>query len=188
MIIAIKQEDKTIVAFSNCDAYAYFTEKDLVDDDNIALKFSGDKLIGFADMDRRSDIFFYDKDFLNMEITPKNLVREVVPYVKQKLKDNDKPIDDNGNWGNAIVFCQDNHIYGIDPYFGVYEADDYVCHGYRIEAVRSCLDQTKGLPAEERILKAIDFSCKLKRENLYPLVIADTSTKQIKRVMQGESK
>ena len=187
MIIAIKEKGKVVIGYSNTDFWGRLTDKDYVEEENVAIKFSETgNIFAFANMDRRSDIFLYNDDFINTEVNPKTLIRTIIPYIKEKLIENDKPIDENGNWRNALVICNKNHIYDIDPTFGFYESNDYVCHGYRVETLKSVLDATTNLPAEERIMKAVNFSNKLHKENLFPIVITDTTSKKIKCIYQGE--
>ena len=188
MIIAIKDKDRVVMACSNTDSLDGLTDMDYVDEENVAIKFSkSGKVFGFANMDRRSDMLLYDDVFMGLDITPQTIVKDVIPYIKCELKENDIPIAEDGNWQNALIICDNEHIYDIDPTFGFYEADDYVCHGYRVETLKSVLDATIGLPAEERILKAVSFASKLHKENLFPIVITDTKNKQFKRIYQGEN-
>ena len=187
MIIAIKEKGKVVIGYSNTDFWCGLTDKDYVEEENVAIKFSETgNIFAFANMDRRSDIFLYNDDFLKTEVNPKTLIRTIIPYIKEKLIENGKPVDENGNWRNALVICNKNHIYDIDPMFGFYESNDYVCHGYRVETLKSVLDETTNLPAEERIMRAVNFSNKLHKENLFPIIITDTTSKTIKCIYQGE--
>ena len=187
MIIAIKEKDRVVVCLSNTDRWCCLTEKDFVDKENLAINFSKTgKIFALSNMDRLSDILLYDDEFMDLEITPKTIVRDVIPYIKCELKENDKPINEDGNWGNALVICDNERLYDVDPYFGFCEASDYVCHGYKVETIKSVLDQTTSLPAEERILKAVSFANMLHKQNLFPIVITDTKTKQLKNIYKGE--
>ena len=187
MIIAIKDKDRVVMAYSNTDCLDGLTDMDYVDEENVAIKRSKTgKVFGFAVMDRRSDMLLYDDVFMGLDITPQAIVKDVIPYIKCELKENDIPIDENGNWQNALIICDNEHIYDIDPTFGFYEANDYVCHGYRVETIKSVLDATTNLPAEERIMKAVTFSNKLHKENLFPIVITNTTSKTIKCIYKGE--
>ena len=187
MIIAIKDKDRVVMACSNTDRLNRLTDKDYVDKENVAIKFSkNDNVFGFAAMDRRSDILLYDDVFMDLEINAQTIIKDVIPYIKCELKENNKPVDENGNWQNALIICDNEHVYDIDPTFGFYESDDYVCHGYRVETLKSVLDATIGLPAEERIIKAVSFASKLHKENLFPIVITDTKSKKFKNIYQGE--
>lgn len=188
MIIAIKEKGKVVIGYSLTDSWGSLSEKDYVDEENIAIKFSDTgKVFALSDMNRRADILLYDDDFLNMEITSKNIVKELIPFIKKKLKENDKPIDEDGRWKNDLIICDEDHIYDIDTRFGFYEADDYVCHGYKVETLKSVLDETKDLPAEERIVKAISFASRLHKESYFPLIITDTKAKQFKPIYEGEN-
>ena len=187
MIIAIKDKDRVVVACSTVDSLDGISDLDYVDEENVALKFSQTgKAFGLAIMDRRSDMLLYDEVFMGLEITPKTIVKDVIPYIQCELKENDKPVDEDGSWQNALVICDNEHIYDIDPKFGFSEAEDYVCHGYRVESLKSVLDATRHLPAEERIIRAVNFANKLHKENLFPLVITDTKSQKFKNIYQGD--
>jgi hypothetical protein len=187
LIIAIKDKDRVVMACSNTDRLNRLTDKDYVDKENVAIKFSkNDNVFGFAAMDRRSDILLYDDVFMDLEINAQTIIKDVIPYIKCELKENNKPVDENGNWQNALIICDNEHIYDIDPTFGFYEADDYVCHGYNVETIKSVLDATTNLSAEERIMKVVSFASKLHKEDLFPLIITDTKTKQFKYIYKGE--
>ena len=189
MIIAIKEKDKVVVGLSNNDGWVGFPNSDYIDPENVAIKFSDSgKLFACADMNRRSDILLYDEEFLNKEITPKTIVRDIIPYIEKQLVKNDKPLDDDGRWRNALIICDNENLYDIDPMLGFYEADDYVCHGYRVEPLKSVLDETTNLSAEERIIKAVTFISELFKESLFPLIITDTKSKKFTYIYEGEKK
>lgn len=76
MIIAIKEKDKIVIGYSNAESWGRLSEKDYVDEENVAIKFSEDgKLFACAEMNRRSDILLYDDEFLSKEITSKSIIR-----------------------------------------------------------------------------------------------------------------
>jgi hypothetical protein len=187
LIIAIKDKDRVVIGYTLVDSWGKLPDSDYVDEENLPIKFS-DKEMLFAcpDMNRRSDILLFDDDLLNMDINPKTIVKEMIPYIRESLKQNDKPVDDEGYWKNALIICDNEHIYDIGPKLGFCEADDYICHGYNVETIISVLDETVKLAPEERIVKAVSFACKLQKDNLFPLVITDTRTKQIKCIYRGE--
>ena len=187
MIIAIKDKDRVVIGYSLTDCWGKLAESDYVDTENFAIRFSeSGKVFACADMNRISDILLFDDDLINMEITPKTIVQDMIPYIKQRLKENDNPVDKEGCWRNALLICDNEHIYDIGPKFGFCEAKDYICHGYRVETIISVLDQTENLSPEERIIKALSFTCKLQKESWFPLVITDTKTKQFKFIYKGE--
>lgn len=186
MIIAIKEKDRVVVAFSNTDYWNGLAEQDYVDQENVAIKFTEkEKAFAFAKSDVRADTLVFDDDFLNLEITPKTIIKDVIPYIKKRLEEIGKPLDDDGNWKNALIICDDNHIYDIDPFFGFYEADDYACHGYMVETLKSVLDATKHLSAKERILKAVRFASNSFKENFFPITITDTKNKKFENIFEG---
>lgn len=188
MIIAIKEEDKVVVGYTNCETWGSLGEEDYVDEENLGIRFSKDGvLFGFEEMGVRSDIFLYDDEFMEEEITPKTVVREIIPYIKQRLEDNCLSLDKNGEWKNTLIICKDNHIYDIDRNFGFSEIDDYIAHGYKAETAISILDQTAGLSAKERILKVMEVIGRLTKMDLFPMVITDTKSRQFTRIYKGEN-
>ena len=188
MIIAVKDKDRVVIGYTLADTWGKLTDADYVDEENLAIRFSETgKIFACSDMNRSSDILLFDDDLINMEINPKTVVKEIIPYIKEKLKENDRPINSEGSWRNALLICDDEHIYDIGPKFAFCEGVDYICHGYAIESILSALDETKNLPAEERIVNAVRFYSRLCRESLFPLVITDTKTKQLKAIYEGET-
>lgn len=187
MIIAIKEKDRIVLGYSNADYVEELTDKDCMDKDNVAVKFTGDKAFACPYVSRYSDILLYDDDFLNEEITPKSIVKKLIPYIKSSLQENGKPLDEDGGWDNALVICSGNHVYDIDTGFGFYEVDDYVCHGANVATFKSVLDETTDLSAEQRIIKAVEFGKRLHKRSLFPLIITDTKTKRFKYIDEGEN-
>ena len=187
MIIAIKEKDKVVIGYTNLDTWGRLTNKDYVDEENLAIKFSKTgKVFACPNMNRRSDILLYDDELLNLDVSPKSVVKEIIPYIKERLNENDIPID-KGDWKNALVICDNEHIYDIGPKFAFREAHDFICHGYReAETIISVLDATPSISAEQRIIKAVSFASKIYKENLFPLVITDTKDGKLKVIYEGE--
>ena len=187
MIIAIKEKDKVVIGYTNLDTWDRLANTDYVDEENLAIKFSKTgKVFACPNMNRRSDILLYDDELLNLDVSPKNVVKEIIPYIKERLKENDIPID-KGDWKNALVICDNEHIYDIGPKFAFREVHDFVCHGYReAETIISVLDATPSISAEQRIIKAVSFASKVYKENLFPIVITDTKDGKLKVVYEGE--
>ena len=189
MIIAIKEKDAVVIAYSNdgsCDA---LTDLDRIDEENVAIRFSETGATFAAAVEnRQAEILLYDDEFLKMEVTAKNIVREMIPYIKNKCDGKGMLYRKKDKWDNALVICRDGRLYDVDRTLRFYEADDYVCHGYVADTFESVLDLTAGLPAKERILKAVRFFCKLHKENLFPFVITDTKTKKFEYIYEGENK
>lgn len=187
MIIAIKEKDKVVIGYTNLDSWGRLTNKDYVDEENLAIKFSKTgKVFACPNMNRSSDILLYDDELLNLDVSPKSVVKEIILYIKERLNENDIPID-KGDWKNALVICDNEHIYDIGPKFAFREVHDFVCHGYReAETIISVLDATSSISAEQRIIKAVSFASKIYKENLFPLVITDTKDGKLKVIYEGE--
>ena len=188
MIVAIKEKDKVVVGYNNLDGMCRCCESDYVDEDNVAMKFSSNgRLYACAEMKRSSDKLLYDESFIeNDDVTPKSIIREIIPFIKETCVDNtQKSSNDENGWNNALIICDNDTIYDVGPKFKFSEISDYVCHGYYCESLKSVLDDTTSLPAEERILKAFTFVCKITNESMCPFIITDTKSKQFK-IVKGD--
>ena len=186
MIIAIKEKDKVVVGYSNVDYWLTISDKDTVDEENIAIKVSPTgKLFVMGALNRTSDLFLYDDEFLSMEISPQNIIRKVIPYIKDKLREKGK--NKENEWDNALIICDNESIYALNCAFEFYEVDDYCCYGFKKETLQSVLDENKGLPAEQRILETINFMTKQYKKDFFPLTIIDTKTKEFKHFYKGEN-
>ena len=188
MIIAVKEKDSVVIAYTNVDSWnGYYADEDYVDEENLPIKFSeSGRLYALAELNRVSDVLLSDEGFINSECTPKTIVRSYIPFIKDVSKDNFSTIED-GYWGNALVICDNETIYDIDPQFVFCQVKDFVCHGIGVEVIRCVLDSTVGLSAKERILKAINFACKHNKINLYPIVMTDTKSKKLQVIYEGEN-
>ena len=95
MIIAIKEKDNTVVGFSNTEVLFKFTNADYIDKENLPIRFTEKgKLLGFTHMNRMSDMFLYDENFINIETNEKSIVKEFIPFIKKKLKENKEFLSD----------------------------------------------------------------------------------------------
>ena len=187
MIIAVKDKDRVVIACTITDAWRELADSDYVDDENLPIKItSSGKVFVCSNMNRFSDIILFDNEFLNMDVNPKNIVKEIIPYIKEKVQACNYSLDNEGRWHNAMVICDNEHIYDISPSFYFKEEHDYICHGYNVENLISALDELKGLEPEERIMKALSFVCRFEKTNFFPIVIIDTKNKQFKRIYKGE--
>ncbi|MGN0814956.1 MAG: hypothetical protein ACI4MH_06970 [Candidatus Coproplasma sp.] len=187
MIIAIKEKDRVVVCYSGGDGLSGYSDEEYVDEENVAIKFAGNgTLFACAKACRSSDILLYNDEFLNTDFNPQNVVREIIPFIKKTLQDNYQKIEE-GQWNNCLLICNDRTVYDVTPMFSFREIEDYVCHGYFMETVIGVLDETVGLPAEERIIRAVTLYGKVWKESLFPLVITDTKSRKFKCIFEGET-
>lgn len=193
MLIAIKEKlqegkSRVLLGITNTDFWRDMTDNESVEQENLPATFNTNgQLIAFIKMDRASDILMFDDEFLNKEITNKNIVKEIVPYIKQRFKNCNYKLNKEC-WDNILTVCDNEHIYSLSPDFIFAESDFDTVHGnhYYCNFLKQVLDNTIGEPAEERIVKAFKFCCKQTRDNCFPIVIFDTSTKQRKVVYKGD--
>ena len=188
MIIAIKENDRVIVGYTNADELTKLSEEDYIQEENTPMAFTADgNFVAFSSLCSASDMLISDDNFLALEVSPKAIINATIPYIKQRLiESKNSPDSDDGYWGNSIVYVDGARIFDIDPRFGFCEIDDMVLHGYDIYIIKSVIDATEGLSAENRITKACAFTSKLAKSSLFPLTIVDTKTREIKHIMKGE--
>ena len=185
MIIAVKDKERVVLGYSNLQSMSKFLKKDYVDEENVPIKISSNgNVFAFGRLSRESDLFLYDKTFLEMEITPKTIVREVIPYIKQRLEENGCPIKD-GEWKNNLIISADNRIYCIDTAFEFFEAYDYHVFSYSSDEFMAVLDETAEMNPEQRITNAVSFIEEIYSGELFPMVILDTKSKKIKPIYEG---
>ena len=185
MIIVVKDQDRVVIGYTIANQFGRLASSDYSDTENFALVQRNDYYYGFALMNRISDLFIYDELFLNLKVTPDNIINEVIPYIKNKLINNKKMLN-NGKWDNALVICDNNHIYDISVKLEFNEIEKYLVHGYDEDMIISILDSTPNMPTKERIIEAFSFVSKLYKEDLFPIAITDTLTKEIKIIEKGE--
>ena len=180
MIIAIKDKDRVVVAYSNNDILEKMEEKDSVDKENVAMRvLDNGTVFGFVKPGCRTDMFIYDDEFLSGDITPKYILREVIPYMKKKMADNNKPYTEKKGMNNAMIICTPDRIFEIGNRLTLLEKESFACVSWNYEEVLiSVLDATEGLSPRERICKTLDFVSKKYRANFYPCVITDTKSKK----------
>ena len=187
MIIAIKEKDKVVIGYTNLDFWGRLTNEDYVDEENLAIKFSKTgKVFACPNMNRRSDILLYDDELLNLDVSPKSVVKEIIPYIKEKA--GEENFISKGKWENDFIVCKGNKIYGVDGDFVLREGTDFLMFGIGRDAVKGILNATKGLPARERIAKAIDFYGETTRSNYYPIAIVDTEKFALEFLEKGDVK
>ena len=178
-IVAIKEKDRVVVGLSNVGFLVDMDSDDAIDEENLPIAFTPNgKLVAMARKGRAADILLSDDDFV-VEIakaTPKTIVEKFVPAIKEKLREGGSHLKE-GSWVNAMLICDDEHIYGINPDFFVYEEKDYTLHGFNTSELRSVLDELADEPAETRIIEAFRFLGETLWEDCFPIVIADTKTR-----------
>ena len=189
MIIAIKDKDKVVIGFSGMGGWSGFCDADYVDEENVPIGFSKTgKVWVMPSLCRDSDAVLYDDELISQEVAPKTIITDIIPAIRKKMS-HLGGLSKSGGWNQTLTICDDEHIYDINKAFSFYDADDYVCHGLYVELMRSVLDETKHLSAEERILEAFRFVGVYTRENVFPLIITDTKSKRLKKFYnQGEIK
>lgn len=189
MIIAVKEKDRVIVGCCYSELVIGLTEGDYINEENTPMTFLEDgKFVVMSNPSRVSDILIYDDKFLSIEVSPKAIINDTIPYIKRALKENQYAISRNGTWDNSVTYVDGTRIYDIDPTFGFREVDDYVCHGIDVNVVMGVLDATEGLSAEKRILNAVSFASKIKKVDWFPLIIVDTKTREVKHIMKEETR
>lgn len=182
MIIAIKEDDRLVLGFSNRDLWLHLHDSDLTDEENVAVKYAKNgTLFACAYTDRASDLILHDPAILDAQIDVKGLVRNTVPHMKKKLEDSHCIKD--GSFRNTLTIYQNGHLYDVSPTFSVTEVDDCLCHGFNSAIAQGALDLTKEMKPEDRIITTFSFFGRETNQNMFPIIITDTKTKEMKEVV-----
>ena len=185
MIIAIREKGKVVVGYTNADYVVYPCEQDYVDAENIPIAFTKNGLIGLAGAGRIADVLLYDPNFLGMKLSPDGILSKGIPYLKSILYSN-QLMRNAERWDNAMILTDGARLYDVDPYFGFTETEDYFCHAPNIDVCKSVLDETRGLPATERIFQAMKFIGDTQKINLFPYIVTDTVSRKICAIFGGK--
>ena len=187
MIIAVKDGNKALLAFVNAYDTINLSARDFYNEENIPVRIWKDKgmVCGFSEFTRISDKFLYDDEFLAEEVTPLAFMRDIIPDLKEKSKQ-ENAVSSKGKWDNELVVCVGEKIFSVDEDFVLREADDFAMYGISRDLFKSCLLETKGLPARERVVKSVQFAAKILRNEFYPIAIVDTESLQLEFIEKGD--
>ncbi len=182
MLIAIKENDRVVVASLITDSLKRLTHNDFVNEDNRIVAIKDDIVYCFAMAGRYADMFLCDDKFFEFEVTPESIVKNFIPYMFQRIK-REKGLEnskwDDPNWENALVIVKDNRIFLITQTFYFKEESEFICGGWDTVYIYGSLEATRGEKAEERMRKAIALYENSDRSNLYPFVVVDSSDLKI---------
>jgi len=183
MLIAIKDKDKITLSISNCEDLFRITKADMVNPDNVPIITRDNVICGITAQERISDLMKYDDNLFPKEINGKSLLKETLPKIIQMVAD-EKGVDikefiKDAKWNNAAVVITQDKLFDITPKFYLREESNYVVHGYFSELMVGVMDQTKEMPAEDRIRKVYDTIEELIHRNCYPAVIIDNKERKV---------
>ena len=181
MVIALKTEDRVIVATTIADSIDDMAMCDKTVKENIPFwKVRGTKdcFVFAEDLTYVSDLLRYN-DYIFKNITDgSSIITDVVPQMKMLL-DSYGYIHDGRKWPTRLVIVKGNKIFSISKYFVVDEIDEFVAFGCD-SILKGAMEECADLPAEERILFAVNHLCCMENRMLFPLTLFDTKTKKRK--------
>ena len=79
MIIAIKEKDRVVVASIITENITQLSHNDFVNEDNRIIKITGDTIYCFSTVGRYADLFLCDDNFFEFEVSPKSIVKDIIP-------------------------------------------------------------------------------------------------------------
>ena len=182
MLIAIKENDRVVVASLITDKLKRMSCNDFVNVDNRIVTIKDDTVYCFAMAGRYADMFLCDDKFFEFEVTPESIVKNFIPYMYQRIKQEKKLENtkwDDPNWENALVIVKGNRIFLVTPKFYFKEESEFICSGWDTDYIYGSLEATRGEKTEDRIRKAIELYECADRSNLYPFVVVDSSDLKI---------
>lgn len=178
MLIVIKEQDKIVVGFANSEWAFPYTDADAMQLDNVPVKHLAgkkDRIVAFSVAGFLPDLIRYDDEVLENPTTAEEMKREIVPMLKN-MAEHFKRVNEDGDWQNSMVVVEGDKIFDVNITFAVREIVNYVCHGYNVELVESVLDATEGLPARERIIKAVTYHARMVGISIPVIAIFDTTS------------
>lgn len=118
------------------------------------------------------------------------VVSRIEPMIRDELIAHKFISDDNAyeDMESRFIFCYKDKMYTIS-YGAVIEQDDFVAIGSGESSAIGSLVSTEGLPAKERIIKAIKASVTNDIYVDYPIILTDTEFAKFKIISEeNESK
>ena len=114
MIIAIKENDRVIVGYSNTDVLTKLSEEDYMHEENTPMAFTADgNFVAFSSLCSASDMLISDDDFLALEVCPKAIINATIPYIKQRLiEENRKQLEGCTKFGCRYILIDKEYEIG----------------------------------------------------------------------------
>lgn len=186
MIIIFKEKQEIKIGYfvlEDSDLYPDCNDEDLVDVENLPMRFVDGKFVAFCDTDVISDMVLHDDEFFKeIDFNYKDLIIKAVGSF-QSIVEGLKREDDD--FGQACVFAEDGRCFSINADYEVREIDNVICYGAHREYVRSLIDDTQGCSVEERMEMIASLYYALLKMDVYPYVIMDANTGKGKVVYKG---
>ena len=186
MIVIFKEKQEIKIGYfvlGDSDLYPDCNEEDLVDVENVPMRFVDGKFVAFCDTDVISDIVLYNDEFFKeLDFNYKYVVIKA-PGFFQSIVDELKR--DKDDFGQVCVLVSNGRCFAINADYEVREVEGVICYGAYREYVRSLIDDTVGLSVKERMEKIASLYYALLKMDVYPYVIMDANTGKGKVVYKG---
>lgn len=183
MIVAVKDRDRVLFAFSAFDTVYPVTVEDMANPENAGVwKVKGNPhtVMGCMFPSAETDAFKYADKLFWGDINYDTLTDFTVPAMERYAEGKDYIGDDKDRYEELLI-AQDGKLFKITSERLVLEADSYdvISNGVD-EFVKSVMQATEGEPPMDRIRKAFEFSAAVRQSNCYPLLVMDTETRKIR--------
>lgn len=183
MIIAIKEEDKVVLAYSSFDGLFPVTCNDMANCENVGLwKVKGNPhtVMGCVFPSAESDAFRYEEKIFKGEINYDNLTDEIVPSMEEFAKDKEYIGDDKGRYEEFLI-VQKGRLFHISSEHVITEIDSSVVISLvGGELAMGVLYATEGEQTLDRIRKIFEFTAHEKQYECYPISVMDTRTGKLR--------
>ena len=176
MQVTIKDNDKVWFAFSTEDDMSDSAPSEATNRENVPFRVinkENGEIAFFSDCVPGADMFLYDDEFWNREITPDSIVADMIPEIGKRFEENKLVVKDR--WQTAMVISQGNRIFDVSA-CGVYRETDMACHGVNARHAYARLKTTEGKDTIERIKDVFLFQEDVNRRKYFPIVVVDNES------------
>ena len=187
MLIAKKTDKGFLVGYSGTNSYVDMVDEDILLPENQAFwKVGGtDDVYLFASgASRGFDVLKYNDELFKRTKNGVNVVRDIVPKMKELLEKNDALI--NGKeWDNELLLVKGRKAFTISRVFIVTEVENFltVPRNAYVEGAMEANEKKGPLGA---ILAAAKTKERMVQKRVFPLTVFNTETKESKVYYQAE--
>ena len=185
MIIAIKEKDKVVLAYSPFDYTTPVTSDDMALEENLGIwKVRGNPhtVMGNRGAFAETDAFKYEEKLFRGEINYDSLTDGIIPAMEKFSEGKDYIGDEKGRYEEFFI-AQKDKLFKITSEHLVMEIDSYAVSGGGAEDLaKGALHATEGQPVIDRIRKVFEFIARERQSVCYPISVIDTATCKIRKL------
>ena len=187
MVIAKKTDKGFLVGYSGTNSYMDMIDEDILLPENQAfwqVRDTDDVYLFATGASRGFDVLKYNDELFKRTKNGINIVRDIVPKMKELLAENDALI--NGNeWDNELILVKGKKAFTISRVFIVTEVENFLTVP-RNAYVEGGMEANKQKSPLGAILSAAKTKERMVQKRVFPLTVFNTETKESKVYYQAE--